>query len=96
MNWHFLDEKAFLPRVPGPSQKKGQEQRGHVSCRRTGFGFGISSELWGGCLDWCGKFGARTWGIKTEVVGAALMLWLSGAAGERSPVVQGSREGELR
>lgn len=48
MNWHFLDEKGFLPEVSGPSQKKGQEERSHMSCRGTGLGFGISPVVWGG------------------------------------------------
>lgn len=96
MNWYFLDEKAFLPKVPGTSRRKGQEQKGHVSCRGRGLGFGISLVVWGGCLGWCGEFGARTWGIMTKVVG---QLWCGGSLGLLMRGVQcckDSKEGEGR
>lgn len=67
-----------------------------MSCRGTGLGFVISPVVWGVCLEWYGKFGTRAWDIVTKVVGAALAWRLSGAAGEESPVLQGSKEGEVR
>lgn len=50
MNWHFLDEKAFLSKVPGCSQGKGQEWRDYGSCGGREPDLGISPVVWGGYL----------------------------------------------
>lgn len=96
MNWHFLYEKAFLSKVPGRSQGKGQEQRGRGSCRGREPDSGISPVVWGGCLRWHGKFDARSWGLMTRVVGTAPVRWLSGMLMGRAQCSQGSKGGEVR